>query len=110
MAYVYKGTKPGWGDEQPKPDLKPCGTNAAYNRHIRYGEKACQPCKDAHADHTRAFRPRTRQPAPCGTATAYRRHYARGEKPCQECVAANSEYKNQWRRKKRNPNGLGMNR
>lgn len=31
----------------PKPerkDLKPCGTPAAYQRHIRHGEKPCQPC------------------------------------------------------------------
>lgn len=27
--------------------LKPCGTTAAYFRHIRAGEETCQPCRDA---------------------------------------------------------------
>lgn len=29
--------------------LKPCGTQAAYVRHIRNNEQACLPCVDAHA-------------------------------------------------------------
>ena len=29
--------------------LKPCGTNAAYQRHLRHGEVADQACLDAHA-------------------------------------------------------------
>lgn len=29
--------------------LAPCGTNAAYMRHVVAGEETDQPCKDAHA-------------------------------------------------------------
>lgn len=40
--------KPGRLEKKNVP-LKPCGTNAAYNRHIRKGELACDPCLAAHA-------------------------------------------------------------
>lgn len=30
---------------------KPCGTPAAYQRHIQNGETACQPCCDAEAKY-----------------------------------------------------------
>ena len=29
--------------------VAPCGTNAAYNRHIKRREKPCDPCRRAHA-------------------------------------------------------------
>lgn len=29
-------------------DVKPCGTNAAYRRHKRHGEKPCESCRQAH--------------------------------------------------------------
>jgi hypothetical protein len=29
-------------------ELKPCGTRAAYARHLRYGENPCGPCRDAN--------------------------------------------------------------
>ena len=29
--------------------LKPCGTEAAYVRHLRRGERACQACRGAHS-------------------------------------------------------------
>lgn len=28
--------------------LKPCGTSAAYQRHIRHREVPCRPCVEAH--------------------------------------------------------------
>ena len=28
--------------------LKPCGTDAAYARHLRHGEQACDPCLEAN--------------------------------------------------------------
>lgn len=34
---------------KPK-ELKPCGTNAAYQRHRRKGEYPCGPCLEAHAE------------------------------------------------------------
>ena len=33
---------------------KPCGTHAAYVRHLKKGEPACQPCLNANAADTRA--------------------------------------------------------
>lgn len=36
------------------PDrLKPCGTPAAYRRHLRHHEPPCQACLDAHNQATR---------------------------------------------------------
>jgi hypothetical protein len=34
---------------KPKKALKPCGTNAAYQRHRRNNEYPCPPCLAAHA-------------------------------------------------------------
>jgi hypothetical protein len=28
--------------------VKPCGTNAAYQRHLQHGEQPCEPCCEAH--------------------------------------------------------------
>lgn len=33
--------------------LKPCGTNAAYQRHRRKGEYPCPPCLEAHAKESK---------------------------------------------------------
>lgn len=35
--------------KKERPELKPCGTNAAYQRHRRKGEYPCGPCLEAHA-------------------------------------------------------------
>lgn len=35
--------------------IPPCGSNRAYNSHLKRGEEACRPCKDAHADYVYAF-------------------------------------------------------
>lgn len=37
-------------------ELKPCGTPAAYNRHLAHGEEACEDCKRAMADYRAAKR------------------------------------------------------
>lgn len=47
-------------------DPKPCGTNAAYRRHLRHGEPACESCRQANARRTtdyykRAGRDRQRE-------------------------------------------------
>lgn len=33
------------------PPPSPCGTNAAYLRHLKYGEDPCRPCADAYKQH-----------------------------------------------------------
>lgn len=36
-------------DRKWSPDIvRPCGTDAAYRRHIRHGEKPCPQCVTAH--------------------------------------------------------------
>lgn len=37
-------------DVSPVRTLKPCGTSAAYRRHLRRGEVPCARCKAAHLD------------------------------------------------------------
>jgi hypothetical protein len=97
--------------------LRPCGTLAAYRRHLRHSEKPCEPCAQANrrdwADRRarnrrrlpdqQAPRPDQGRPVvtarpwqgtsytgtePCGTLAACRRHYRHGEKPCEACKAA----------------------
>lgn len=35
----------------PPAEPQPCGTHAAYVRHIRNEEEPCDACKRAHADY-----------------------------------------------------------
>ena len=46
----------------------PCGTDAAYRRHLRRSEKPCTPCLDAHRAETARYRkasaPKTAEPVP----------------------------------------------
>jgi len=37
-------------------ELQPCGTNAAYYRHRRYGQVPCAACTRAHSDDTAAWK------------------------------------------------------
>jgi hypothetical protein len=39
-----------------RPTSLGCGTLAAYRRHLKNGELACQACRAANAEHTRAHR------------------------------------------------------
>lgn len=36
--------------------LAPCGTGAAYNRHIRRGEPPCDACREANTERGRVYR------------------------------------------------------
>ena len=50
---------------QPGRQLQPCGTTAAYARHLQHAEEPCQPCKNAHTLDGQAARivaAMTRQP------------------------------------------------
>jgi hypothetical protein len=91
-------------------DLKPCGTYAAYLRHRRHGEKACDACQEAQlvyrAEQRRklAAKKPPRALKPCGTYGAFQRHVKRGEDPDQACVDARNAYVAEMRRN--NPNYL----
>lgn len=98
MSYVYKGPQPV---TKIRADgavirLKPCGTDAAYKRHLSNGEIACDQCLTAHRvairkwDRKANTRPR-RKLSPCGTAAAYRRHQRRKESIDQACREANNK-------------------
>lgn len=77
------------------------GSDAAYARHRRKGETACDECKRAHAmkwlerkgappgSATRGRPPADRQH---GTYTGYTQHTRRGEVPCDDCREARNEY------------------
>lgn len=38
--------------------LVPCGTDTAYQRHLRHNEAACEPCRLAHLAKMREWRQR----------------------------------------------------
>jgi hypothetical protein len=52
-----------------RQELQPCGTYAAYQRHMRRGETACAPCQTAATAKQQAYRRNNRQ--------AYRRELGR---------------------------------
>lgn len=60
--------------------LQPCGTEAAYHRHLRHGEKACEPCRKGAAERRRK---RTANYPPRPTAPAIRPGMF-----CRTCSAA----------------------
>lgn len=49
--------------ERQYADLKPCGTAAAYRRHMRRGEPACGPCLEAERLKSRESAERARERA-----------------------------------------------
>jgi hypothetical protein len=73
---------------------QPCGTEAAYRRHLAHQETPCEPCKQAHRDHDRRYRPTpTRFDKPdCGTVAGYRWHRKHGEPQCRPCKDALAAY------------------
>lgn len=74
--------------------LKPCGTAAAYHRHLYHGEEPCAPCTEAwrlyNLSRRGGYKP---LPGiqPCGTVAGRQRHQYYGEEPCAECKAAHAE-------------------
>ena len=82
-----------------RTELRPCGTYAAYRRHLARGEKPCEECRQAHALQARDNRP-IPELMPCGTDAAFQRHKRRGEKPCEACHEANKAEKRAWRHNK----------
>jgi hypothetical protein len=93
-VYQYKGKLRGeadpWNQPEPEPkpvtNLLPCGTVAAYRRHIRNGEEACEDCLTAI------------NPARmCGTNAGYQKHHRNNETPCEPCRLARNKYMAQRR-------------
>lgn len=84
--------------------LKPHGTSAAHQRHIKAGEDPCDACREARAQYTRDYRAGLipgRQPAEHGTLRGYNTHRYRKEKPCRPCLDAYNAYINDRRAKLR---------
>ncbi|GHH29989.1 hypothetical protein Srubr_02090 [Streptomyces rubradiris] len=77
--WVYHG-RPADG---PPPALSPapCGTDGAYQRHLRKGEEPCQACRDAHAAKQRSY---TRRHSVSS-------HWSREEAQAAVAVAARSK-------------------
>ena len=83
-------------------ELKPCGTIAAYRRHVYHGETPCDACwlaqRDAHQKRRERIRsgdhkPEPRGPIqPCGTMGGYQRHRKRLEPTCLPCRKAKAAY------------------
>lgn len=83
--------------------LAPCGTNASYHRHIRWGQQPCDACRVEHSRVQAEYREKTktsgrtvRRLVPCGNESAYRRHIRRREVPCQACCDAHNAEMRSW--------------
>jgi hypothetical protein len=74
----------------PRP-LSPCGTPAAYDRHVRRREPIDEACRTARSSRYKSPR-RQLAAAPerpeCGTRSGYQWHTAHHEIPCEPCTAA----------------------
>lgn len=93
-------------------ELRPCGTDAAWQRHKHRGEQPCEACCEAHRRYVRTYfqdhyspgaEHRFPQPAVLdhGSISAYQRHQRRGEVPCAECKAAAAKYKREYNARRR---------
>ncbi len=80
---------------------KPCGTDAAYQRHRWLGEPPCTECRTAHSSderqRTRKHGVTERVYADCGTHGGWYRHLYADNDPCQPCREAHNTARRQWR-------------
>lgn len=82
---------------RPSKKAQPCGTRAAYRRHLRRDEKPCEPCIEANREASgKERKPRSAYSkpqtlAPCGTRSAYQRHLRRKEPIDEACRNANRQ-------------------
>ncbi|MGW1546641.1 WhiB family transcriptional regulator [Streptomyces sp. NPDC002346] len=83
------------GETNPRPGgyrpPAPCGTNAAYDRHIRKGEVPDDACRAAHAKRRAALKAAQIEAAKCGTRRGYQKHRRNGETACDACRKANAD-------------------
>lgn len=80
------GEKLGRPVQPRQRELKPCGTPAAYRRHLRYGEPIDDACRDAENARNRQPGGKPRQPAQHGTVSKYHRGCR-----CVDCTRANTD-------------------
>jgi hypothetical protein len=73
------------GRRKHVPNLKPCGTVAAFQRHVRNREIPCEACREAKNQDQLARAHWKPKLVPCGTYGAWRRHIRHGESPCRAC-------------------------
>lgn len=76
-------------------ELQPCGTTGAYRRHLKRGERPCEPCTTANREAGRRLKdaPHTRlRPIRHGTAGGADTHRWRNEQPCRPCAEAYRKY------------------
>lgn len=62
--------------------LQPCGTNAAYHRHLHNNETPCSRCKAAHAAHARERRRHPKPRTPKFTQAEWDRAWTMLEEGC----------------------------
>jgi hypothetical protein len=79
-------------EPRPRRELEPCGTKAAYRRHVRNGQEICPVCAEAKDRKFRAPQP-TLSLVPevrpdCGTRSGHQWHTEHHETPCPDCTAA----------------------
>jgi hypothetical protein len=72
-------------------ELLPCGTAAAYRRHLKRGEPACVLCVEGYRAYRRS-RYSVENGYECGTQAGFMRHLAYREDPCESCRAAFRNY------------------
>lgn len=112
MAYQYRGTKTLATEQAPEEpltvertfDTAKCGTNAGYKQHQNFGNKPCQPCKDATAAYHREHRARRKaglvvrkfEADKCGTLAGYSRHKRHDTPVCAKCQEARAEYRTEY--------------
>jgi len=73
-------------------ELKPCGTSAAYRRHLRHGETPCDACREVENARGRLPGNGPMQPAQHGTPSKYNAGCR-----CDACTAAHRERTRAWR-------------
>lgn len=85
--------------DSSRSDAVRCGTYSGAIGHVRRGETACEPCKQARRDYATSRRVLHPRPAAeCGTNRGYHAHRYRGQDACTACRAAHARYASEWRR------------
>lgn len=87
-AWPKWATAHGISPAAQRSGLAPCGTAAAYRRHLRKGEPIDEACA---ADNRRRYHESIARTQPqCGTRRGYQKHRRDGETACGPCKAANA--------------------